>query len=309
MRTRHSAPHQGFTLIELLVVIAIIGILMALLVPAIQRVRESSSRTQCINHLKQIGLATHSYHDVRRMLPPSRIMVTSGQEFGTWSILLLPYLEQTALYNQWDLRYKYNYQTKNEARISSVATYTCPTRRPPGTLSSFDDFPGIVGDYAACGGSRVGYRGLLDDGADADGAMVTAGGTQVSGVLRSWKERLSFKNITDGTSRTFLFGEKHVPSKRWGDHSGDSCLFNGDNHRTAARVAGPFTGYDFNLAQAPDDLAGGQGRWERIFGSYHPGICNFVFADGSVQTLNTDIPASTLRLLAIRDDGENIPAY
>ena len=301
-----SGRRPGFTLIELLTVIAIIAILVGLLAPAVQRVRESANQTTCINNLKQIGLAVHNYHAARGRLPASRLMVTSGQEFATWGVLLLPYLEQHDLFAKWDLRKKYAIPRPTPRRgPTAVAVFTCPTRRTPGMQSTFDAKPGALGDYAACGGDRNSYDGLLDEGPGANGAMITALCTQTGGVLTSWRERLRFRDIVDGTSQTLLIGEKHVPLGRFGDHSGDAAMWNGDYHRTAARVAG--TGpaaYDFNLAQGPGDTDGGQERWERIFGSYHPGVCNFVFADGSVQTLSNDVSSTTLRLLAVRNDGE-----
>src|SRR5688572_10861547 len=98
-RTRSA----GFTLIELLVVIAIIAILIALLVPAVQKVREAASRTQCGNHLKQIGLAIHNYHDVKKSLPPDRI----NNQWPTWAVLILPFIEQDAAFKKWDLTRRY----------------------------------------------------------------------------------------------------------------------------------------------------------------------------------------------------------
>src|SRR5262245_11275732 len=100
-------PRTGFTLIELLVVIAIIAILIAHLVPAVQKVREAAARTQCANNLKQMGIAANAYIDVTKTLPPARIDYDGG---ATWCILLLPYLDQVPLYEQWDMTIAYWHQ-------------------------------------------------------------------------------------------------------------------------------------------------------------------------------------------------------
>src|SRR3954470_24729276 len=126
-----SRRRPGFTLIELLVVIAIIAVLIAMLVPAVQKVRESASRAQCQNNLKQIGLAIHNYHDSKKAMPPSRL----GVQYATWCVLLLPYLEQDALYKQWDLSKTY-YMQSALAQTTSVSGYFCPTRRSPPMLST-----------------------------------------------------------------------------------------------------------------------------------------------------------------------------
>src|SRR5438874_13235570 len=106
---RTSSPRfarSAFTLVELLVVIAIIGVLVALLLPAVQMARESARRSQCSNHLKQLGLAAHNFADTRGWLPPNRVSNDStdaNQNFLTWAVLLLPYVEQQSVYNQWDI--------------------------------------------------------------------------------------------------------------------------------------------------------------------------------------------------------------
>src|ERR671924_125914 len=102
-RTHRSRVRGGFTLIELLVVIAIIAVLIALLVPAVQKVREAAARTQCANNLKQIGIAIHSYADVKKSLPPDRM----ANDWATWAVLIQPYIEQDNVFKLWDLTRRY----------------------------------------------------------------------------------------------------------------------------------------------------------------------------------------------------------
>ncbi len=152
----------GFTLIELMVVIAIIGILMSLLLPAVQKVRESANRMVCGSHLRQIGVALHHHHHDYNALPPTRI----GPQHATWVVMILPYLEQDNLFQQWSLGKTY-YDQNDTARRSSVPILFCPSRRSrstdpiasvEGDSSSFASaptghVPGALADYACCSGT------------------------------------------------------------------------------------------------------------------------------------------------------------
>jgi prepilin-type N-terminal cleavage/methylation domain-containing protein len=154
---RPGRHRGGFSLIELLVVISIIALLMGLLMPAVQKARESANRISCANNLHQIGLAVHHYHLDFGTLPPLR----SGDKGATWAVLILPYMEQEQLYQQWDLGRTY-YQQSDVARQTPVANYFCPSRRTrtsrPLTSLSGDvpsdgpddapNVPGALGDYA-----------------------------------------------------------------------------------------------------------------------------------------------------------------
>lgn len=304
---------RGFTLIELLVVIAIIAILIALLLPAVQKVREAAARLKCQNNLKQLGIGAHAFHDTHKFLPPSRL-VTSSSEYTTWAVFLLPYLEQQNLYALWDITKRYDDPAQlDAARKGQVPIYYCPTRRSPGALSS-ETFPGALADYAACGGDRGHSNGLLDDSSKgANGAMVTANVSLTGGSISGLKV-MPILAILDGTSSTFLMGEKHVPRDQLGacPNWGDGSVYNGDWHRTAARVAGPDpggNGYDFDLAKNSTDKVSGVDRWERIFGSWHPGTCNFLFVDGSVHGLHTQLDIIILWRLAVRNDGEVVTSW
>ncbi len=307
---RLAPPRAGFTLIELLVVIAIIAVLIGLLLPAVQKVREAAARAQCANNLKQMGLAIHNYNGVYNSLPPSRV----GPQHATWFVVILPYMEQNNLYAQWNLANNY-YEQSPAVQNAFVKQYVCPTRRNlpmPSTQYEVSStgipdtqlHPGTQGDYA-CNGGQYANSPIVDNPL-CRGAMCSAN-SQVnnSDQVTFTTSQTRLNDITDGTSNTFLLGEKHSVRARWGQSGmwGEGSIWNGDYPRNFARIAGPTL---WNLGQGPNDATG---PFHCKFGSWHPGICQFVFADGHVVALanSTDIP--TLQILAVRNDGLVAPDY
>jgi prepilin-type N-terminal cleavage/methylation domain-containing protein len=302
---------RGFTLIELLVVIAIIAVLIALLLPAIQKVREAANRSRCQNNLKQIGLAVHNYEGVNGALPPSRI----SYGYTGWTVLMLPYIEQQTVFNAFDVTARGANQA-NGVFAPQIPVYQCPTRNRSGQLSKTMDAPsngtaattghGSLGDYAAVDGYSHTDPPFRRE--SAAGMLIVANGA--SGIVPSiagWKSRTTLQSVTDGTSQTLMIGEKHVNPTDIGDDSlGDGPILGSFAH-TIIRIAGQSNltgGTAFGLTRSPMETTNRQFR----FGSWHVGVCNFVLGDGSVRSLRNDIDLTTLSRLAARADGDVIQA-
>jgi prepilin-type N-terminal cleavage/methylation domain-containing protein len=325
-----SGRRRGFTLIELLVVIAIIALLIALLLPAVQQVREAANRAACGNNLKQIGLAAHQFMDVNGgYLPPSRGLISYAAELQeliaaggvdnepdgdedlgpTWAVYLLPYLEQQNLFNLWNLQtypngnsgfgngYGVPYVNQAiEAQQGLVPTYYCPSRRDMTSEPMYSNpaqgtgSPGALGDYAA----NIGTTG-------GDNLVTGVPGTGVcNGCFQLGHNGKGIRRveITDGLSNTILIGEKHVQLGKFGLANNDCCIYDGAFYLCSARSGGLL----FPLATSLNDAS-----WK--FGSYHPNVVQFVFGDGSVRTLSSTIDHATLELLCNRSDGQPIPPY
>ncbi len=340
---RQPARRPAFTLVELLVVIAIIGILIALLLPAVQAAREAARRSQCANNLKQIGLGVQNYHDVRKALPPVRI--AGGMGWSTFFVLILPYMERDAAYELFRINESYRVQAPAAQQVQ-IDTYFCPSRRRPLGLSKAEgwevnvttlppQYPvmanasqqrfsalnnpiGAVGDYAACVGDMQGtpqnpnaqnWFNVNSNGPIIIGTTVPVigTGTAATTVLTSWKSNTTLADILDGTSNTFLAGEKHVPDCCLGrPYVGDGPIYSGAWTSFAGRICGT----EDPLAKGPSDLTPSagivDGIYARRFGSWHPGICQFVFCDGSVKMVRSSISTTTLKFLGARKDGQAV---
>ncbi|MFO0799454.1 MAG: DUF1559 domain-containing protein [Gemmataceae bacterium] len=292
---------RGFTLIELLVVIAIIAILIGLLLPAVQKVREAAARAKCQNNLKQIGLAAHNYHDTVGTLVPAFIGDNSEALDGwaTWGALLLPHIEQTAQYNLWDLRYPASKQPAAAVQ-TFITVYACPSR-PPHVLS-VNDFRAdgaALTDYAASFGTHAAYTNSVgaiipnfpDVGVDGAG----------NPYLRSWRGQLTLLSVTDGTSNTTMFGEKHVRPNSLRGKNEDRSVFGGNRNNTRRMMGVSNVNGDQRALLGPDvqTLAVANSS----FGSAHTGVTNFVFADGSVKAVKNTATLETLTRLVTRNDG------
>jgi prepilin-type N-terminal cleavage/methylation domain-containing protein/prepilin-type processing-associated H-X9-DG protein len=287
----NRTPRRAFTLIELLVVIAIIGILMSLLLPAVQKIREAAARLQCQNNLKQIGLALHNYHDSNQSFPPgyaATLPYTDGATDTTpgwaWSALLLPYLEQGPLYNS--IRFNLPVEhAQNGAPVQTlVKVYLCPSDLTPVVAFNVPDAFGkpvalaAPSSYAACVGG---------DESDSFGPW----GRGV--FYRNSHTRLT--DITDGTSSTILIGEKSWANANgvWAGAINNGVILRGKQNPcpgsgAAFYPAATLVQSHSHLNNALTDTDGGLDD----FSSRHPNGSNFLYADGSVHFLRS-IPGDT----------------
>ncbi|HVT29302.1 MAG TPA: DUF1559 domain-containing protein [Lacipirellulaceae bacterium] len=298
---------RGFTLVELLVVIAIIGILVALLLPAIQAAREAARRTECQNNLKQIGVAIQSHHDAHKAFPMGRNQW--DQKAVSWAFFLLPYLEETTLYNSWNPNAVVTDKSNDATMRTPIETYACPSRRKAAADRNFDNNdappkPDTIGvatlsDYAANAGIKL-MTGMVGDDKSA---TVFGGYSRIEAGPIFSGSHISARQVEDGLSNTLAVGERHlppVPPNTQDDMKdfaiGDTAAIPGDTPHTTFRSAS--TG----LATGPDDAS------REKFGSSHPGgIVQFVFCDGHVKALRPDIALEVLKALCTIGGGEVVP--
>jgi prepilin-type N-terminal cleavage/methylation domain-containing protein/prepilin-type processing-associated H-X9-DG protein len=307
---QRTSQRRGFTLIELLVVIAIIAVLIGLLVPAVQRVREAANRTQCLNNLKQIALAAQNYHDAKRKFPTgARLSVYVGDRptGGTTLWLeLLPYFEQGNLYMKWDDKDNRNNVAadRNAAQVQVIPLLICPSDALPETV--------VENRAAVAPPWSWGFYGVSSYGGNA-GTLSLPFNMSRDGIF--WIDSsVGHEDIRDGSSNTFLFGERFHRDPEFDVRQPVVSPVSPPlaQHGKWAVVATNGVMPNVTLSTpAPINYrvpAGGDSSTvlNRIcaFGSGHPGGANFAFADGSVRFVGESTPLPTLQALSTRAGGE-----
>jgi prepilin-type N-terminal cleavage/methylation domain-containing protein/prepilin-type processing-associated H-X9-DG protein len=315
-------PRRGFTLIELLVVIAIIAVLMGLLIPAVQKVREAANRMKCGNNLKQQGIALHNYADTFNILP-------SGGEGTNWAVapagpsqfdlqstftLMLPYIEQGNVFNMMNMAYAYNdprWPGNQVAAQTAIAIYVCPSN--PWRQSAVDSMGYGCTDYGpTCYTDIDPVTGLRNKPTRADGALALHG--------------TRFADIQDGTAYTIAIAEDVGRNEtyvsayidpvtgglrsfwRWAE---PDCAYGVSGDPTGMTLQAinhnplPWGGSAATCLWAPKNNCGNN---DEIF-SFHPGGANALFCDGHVDFLKETIDPRIVRMLVTRIGGEDIPDY
>ena len=286
---------KGFTLIELLVVVAIIAILIGLLVPAVQKVRETANRMSCCNNIKQIAVAWHNFEQVNGnfpyggtfMTPPryvNGVPATRLNQWSGWAFQILPFIEQEAVYNGQPTRSDMGKGL--DAQRAKIPTYFCPSRRSPEEFNGY----GMM-DYAASGGTA------LPNYIAADTPYNCYFRTLLPGIIKRNSEGgcVRIPEVMDGTSNTIMLGEKSFDMAYYGkvkadDNEGFSIGYDQDVIRWG------------NIQPAQDSITN---EWwgRKRFGSIHSGSFNAAMADGSIRYINYSININTMSNLCSIADG------
>lgn len=293
---------RAFTLVELLVVMAIVGILVAILLPAVNAARAAARRTQCQNNLRQVGLAIHNFESARQKLPPGQSWTGSRDREGVvdyaWSALVLSFMEESAIYDQLDLNESYLHPKNQPAASQSIPTYLCPSTSLRDEERIGDQIPNF-NDVAGLALGCTDYLGISGPDKDelnpstSDLYGVQQGTLLGTKGLENWSRReppkVTIASITDGTSKTLCVSE---------------CTGRGvekDGDPNGAWVSGK------NLTHINKGVNSKSAKksWndERIFAE-HPSGANGLYCDGSVRLLNESIDEVILRNMCSRNGGE-----
>jgi prepilin-type N-terminal cleavage/methylation domain-containing protein/prepilin-type processing-associated H-X9-DG protein len=339
---------SGFTLIELLVVIAIIAVLIGLLLPAVQAAREAARRAQCVNNLKQIGIALHNYHDAHQALAPGYISailpgvtdacnqdVEKGQSVDlgpgwAWGSMILPFMEQQPLYNAINFNLSVAYRANDTGSQTPLAAYLCPSDPGPSLIPVLADPPDPANPGTFTGssvvdtvarGNYVGMWGLGELCAASNSNSVPNNngtndplGTPAGCFFRNSK--VAVGDITDGTSQTIAVGERshNLSYVTWTARSINGWLGKTSMIEGGQDQFNPSPEECWTQILGPAGLEDGARTINNPmahvedYWSRHPGGANFLFGDGSVHFLKSTINATPWRALATRNGGEVISA-
>lgn len=294
---RRTNVRRGFSLVELLMVVAIIGMLVSLTLPAIRASRESGRRVQCLNNSRQIGLAFHGYHDVKKELPPARIK----DGFVTWAALILPYLEETTLADLTDP--SLNFERQPEAmRTAPVKVFVCPSRGRRKMITGHGNAKGIKGDYAAMSST---FLAKAKDGRYFDGAMLYGyygfGDPKIKPHrLIWWRSGTAFKDISDGLSNTFFV----VEASFWSAER--ASIYDGRDQPGA--ILGDSTPPKEFQKIAQKMKRGIANDWplekDVFVGSAHPNVFIATMGDGSCRPIAKDADIRVLEAFVTRAGNE-----
>ncbi len=341
---KRNRSNRGFTLVELLVVIAIIGVLVALLLPAIQAARESARRSQCINNLRQVGIACQLFESSNKVFPTAggtveqfnspteRVKPIYGFENAGWMYQILPYIEQQALHD----KRRGDGTAANSGFIATdmieipVSAYNCPSRISRFAINITDIY--AVGDYAGVMSSwnDPGWSGFEweqdkpartnEDTITWTGILVKGGhvNTAASPTPQIWKwGKINSKTIEDGTSNTILVAEKAISDKFWsmptfafwevyGYYTGADWPHMRQFGALTRPTGNPNAEVPVRGDSDPRGPANPPGAQEFGFGSAHPGILCAAFGDGSTRTISQDTDLLLLDKLGKRSDGSTV---
>jgi prepilin-type N-terminal cleavage/methylation domain-containing protein/prepilin-type processing-associated H-X9-DG protein len=290
----------GFTLVELLVVIAIIGVLVGLLAPAVQSSRESARKAQCINHLKQVGLALHNHIASKGTLPAGYVsdVLNNGDDKGpgwSWGAQLMPYLEQAALFATVDEKIKkkrpVNAYDSKSLVLTSVPGFLCPS---DGGVEAIIDIPAYITKTRICQMASASYVGS----AGTVRPTCKYCRDQFDGVFGR-NHPVEPRELEDGLSQTLAIGER---ATQWAVVPNSILI---DNQRPDKFAAGPAyvlgtTFKDgFNIC-TDETIDTDSTSYAESFGSVHPGGCNFAFCDGGVRFVFEDVDPAVMNALATR---------
>lgn len=311
-------PRFGFTLIELLVVIAIIAILIGLLLPAVQKIREAADRAKCSNNLKQIDLAIHNYHDGEGQLPTgfgskehtvdasgTLIISQPPDQSAPWSVRILPYLEEDSRFREFDISGGFTGRRSEgsanlTAQFKPLRKYQCPSDPNSGPTVPNTNYVGVAG-----GGTEADRYARAGSDCCYDRVFFNNGSLFINSKLR-------FTDLTDGTSNVYLVAETRYqsvpagaspqePSWAGTSRAGGGSGGGGNCCTSTVTIGAAVDG--MNSSTYNPATAFVSGTVMRTFGSFHPGGCHAGFGDGSVRFLNQNMDINVYRWLATRSDG------